>query len=66
MSEYQYPMAHRVIKPIREYVPSWRQDVDHLKSVFRVQKSNRFTSPQIVHVGTVIHGKLVPAYMPKD
>ena len=65
MPEYQYPLAHRVIKPIREYVPSWRQDAYELQRTLDAARV-RNLNPRMVHVGTVIHGKLVPAYMPKD
>lgn len=65
MSEYQYPQAGRIHKPAREYVPSWRQDVGELQRTLDAARV-RNLNPRLVHVGTVIHGKLVPAYMPKD
>ena len=60
MAEYQYPMAHRIAKPIREYVPSWRQDVDRLRYTFKEAKLLGPKLPKRVNVGTVVHGKLIP------
>lgn len=34
----QYPLAHLVAKPSREYVPSWRQDSDSLRETMKRQR----------------------------
>ena len=59
MAEYQYPMAHRIIKPLRPYVPSWRQDVNELQKTLDAERMFN-PIPKLVNVGSVVHGVLIP------